>query len=420
MNRRTFLRSSALAAGAAAAAEPLLPRIAHARRAHDAVPTHPATNFAPRASYPPIAPLGPEIFTARLARARELMRKAGAGALLATSGGTNFRYLVGASFGRSERLIALVLPLEGAPVIVAPSFEVERVRRAARIGEVRGWEETEDPFTHVVKAIGAPKSARTILIEPKTEYWTATRLMSAMPAVRLLDGTEAFETLRVVKSADEIVRMRRAIEITEDAIAATFDQLRVGMRDADVAAVLSAEHSRRGIEGSGLVQFGPQSALPHGGTTSATLQPNTVVLIDAGGDFQGYASDITRTRWFGDTVPAKFRENYDVVHDAQSAAMARVQPGVPCQEIDRAARAVITKAGYGQYFTHRLGHGMGLDEHEPAYMVEGNTRPLEPGFVFSVEPGIYLPNEFGVRIEDDFTCTPSGGELLSRRAPKMG
>jgi Xaa-Pro dipeptidase len=184
--------------------------------------------------------------------------------------------------------------------------------------------------------------------------------------------------------------------------------------------VLSQEHAKRGIEGGGLVQFGPQSALPHGGTTSAKLAPNMVVLIDAGGEFQGYASDITRTRWFGDAVPSKFREIYDVVHDAQSAAMARVRPGVECQEIDRAARAVIAKAGYGQYFTHRLGHGMGMDEHEPAYMVEGNTRPLEPGFVFSVEPGIYLPNEFGVRIEDDYTCTPSGGELLSRRAPKLG
>ena len=164
---------------------------------------------------------------------------------------------------------------------------------------------------------------------------------------------------------------------------------------------------------------GAQSAMPHGGTTRATLQPGTVVLIDAGCRFQGYTSDITRTRWFGDNVPKKFRQVYDVVYDAQSAAMAKVRPGVPAQEIDRAAREVITKAGYGNFFTHRLGHGMGLDGHEAAYMVEGNTLPLKPGLVFSVEPGIYIPGEFGVRLEDDFTCTATGGTLLSRRAPRL-
>ena len=389
---------------------------AETARSGAAVPTHPATNFAIRTSYPDIAPLGNDVFAARLDRARALMRASGAEALVATSGGTNFSYLVGSEFGRSERLTAFVLPLDGEPVLIAPSFETERVRRSARVGQVRGWEEMEDPFVHVRTALG---KARTVLVEPRTDYWVAARLQRAVPDVRLVDGSEAFESLRVVKTAEEILRMRHAIAITEDAIAATFDQLRVGMRDSDVARVLAAEHAKRGIEGGGLVQFGPQSALPHGGTMKATLQPETIVLIDAGGEYQGYASDITRTRWFGDRVPAKVREIYDVVHDAQSAAMARVKPGVPCQEIDRAARQVITRAGYGAYFTHRLGHGMGMDEHEPAYMVEGNMRPLEPGFVFSVEPGIYLPNQFGVRIEDDFTCTATGGELLSRRAPKM-
>jgi Xaa-Pro aminopeptidase len=144
-----------------------------------------------------------------------------------------------------------------------------------------------------------------------------------------------------------------------------------------------------------------------------------VVLIDGGCEFQGYASDITRTRWFGDAPPQKFVEMYNLVYDAQTAAMERVRPGIPCQEIDRAARAVITSGGYGPYFTHRLGHGMGMEGHEPAYMVEGNTRPLEPGFMFSVEPGIYILDEYGVRIEDDYMCTETGGELLSRRPPKV-
>jgi Xaa-Pro dipeptidase len=239
----------------------------------------------------------------------------------------------------------------------------------------------------------------------------------ALPDAKLLDGSGVFEQLRLIKSPEEITRVRRAIEITEDAVASTFDRLEPGMRDVDVAKLVSEEHAKRGIEGGGLVQFGGQSALPHGGTTGAKLTPQMVVLIDAGGSFQGYASDITRTRWFGDAPPRKFREVYDLVHAAQDAAMERVRPGVPAQEIDRAARAVIAKGGYGQYFTHRLGHGMGMDGHEPTYMVEGNTRALEPGYVFSVEPGIYMLGTWGVRIEDDFMCTASGGELLSRRAP---
>ncbi len=213
--------------------------------------------------------------------------------------------------------------------------------------------------------------------------------------------------------------MRRAIEITEDAIAATFDQLEPGMRDGDVAKIVAAEHQRRGINGGALVQFGPQSALPHGGTVNAELRPGMVVLIDGGGRFQGYSSDITRTRWFGDAPSASFRQIYNLVHDAQSAAMAAVRPGVEAQAIDRAARDVITKAGYGEFFTHRLGHGMGMDGHEATYMVRGNTRRLEPGYVFSVEPGVYRLGEFGVRLEDDYVCTEGGGELLSRRAPKV-
>jgi len=256
-----------------------------------------------------------------------------------------------------------------------------------------------------------------VVVEPKTDYWTATAFGRQLPDARLVDGSSVFEQMRLVKSPEEITRMRRAIEITEDAIAATFDRLETGMRDRDVAKIVADEHAKRGVGGGGLVQFAAQSALPHGGTTGAKLAPQTVVLIDAGCDFQGYASDITRTRWFGDAPPRRFREVYNLVRNAQDAAMARVRPGVPAQEIDRAARAVITKGGYGQYFTHRLGHGMGMDGHEPTYMVEGNTRPLAPGFVFSVEPGIYMPGIWGVRLEDDFMCTESGGELLSRRAP---
>jgi len=421
MDRRSFMSSlSVLGVGAAVTHSDRLVIGEELTAATPRVPTSPRTNIAVKSRYPPIAPFDTDVYARRLERARQVTRDAGATTLLATSGATNFRYLVGSNYGRSERLIALLVPVDGAPLLIAPSFEVERVRRGSRIdAPVRGWEEQADPFALVRDAMRETGGATAILVEPKTDYWTAMAVSRALPDAKLVDGTAAFEQLRLVKSPEEILRMRRAIEITEDAIATTFDRLEPGMRDRDVAKIVAEEHAKRGIEGGGLVQFAAQSALPHGGTIGTKLAPQMIVLIDAGGEFQGYTSDITRTRWFGDAPPARFREVYNLVHAAQDAAMARVRPGVPAQEIDRAARAVITKGGYGQYFTHRLGHGMGMDGHEPTWMVEGNTKPLAPGYVFSVEPGIYMPGLWGVRIEDDFMCTESGGELLSRRAPTV-
>lgn len=420
MKRRSFVSSVSLL-GAGAALD--LGRVTNAKQSvppTSRVPTLPKTNIIVKSSYAPIPPFDNSVYSRRLERARQLTRDAGGTLLVATSGATNFTYLVGSNFGRSERLIALLLPVNAAPVLIAPSFEVERVRRGSRIdASIRGWEEQADPFALVRDALRESGTTGTmsIVVEPKTDYWTAMAIARALPDAKLIDGSGVFEELRLVKTPEEITRMRRAIEITEDSIASTFDRLDVGMRDRDVAKIVAEEHGKRGIEGGGLVQFGAQSALPHGGTIGTKLALQTVVLIDAGGDYQGYTSDITRTRWFGDAPPARFREVYNLVHNAQDAAMAAVRPGVPAQEIDRAARAVIRKGGYGQYFTHRLGHGMGMDGHEPTWMVEGNTKKLEPGYVFSVEPGIYMPGMWGVRIEDDYMCSENGGELLSRRAP---
>ena len=420
MDRRSFVSSISVLGLGAAVTKPTEPADISRLFRSPRVPTLPRTNIVVKSRYEPIPPFDPSVYARRLERARQLTRDAGGNVLIATSGATNFTYLVGSNYGRSERLIALVLPVDGAPVLIAPSFEVERVRRGSHIdAPVRGWEEQANPFALVRDAVRDSSSSgqATIVVEPKTDYWTAMAISRALPDAKLADGSAVFEQLRLVKSPEEIQRMRRAIEITEDAVATTFDRLETGMRDRDVAKIVAEEHAKRGIDGGGLVQFGAQSALPHGGTIGTKLAPQMIVLIDAGGAFQGYTSDITRTRWFGDAPPARFREVYNLVHAAQDAAMERVRPGVPAQEIDRAARAVITKGGYGQYFTHRLGHGMGMDGHEPTWMVEGNTKLLEPGYVFSVEPGIYMPGMWGVRIEDDYMCTEEGGALLSRRAP---
>jgi Xaa-Pro dipeptidase len=367
--------------------------------------------------------LPPEVFQRRLERAQAELKARRFGLLVATPS-TNFEYLTGYNPGRSERLIALLLPADGAPAVVCPSFEVERMRRHSVIPDLHGWEEQDDPFILVRETVrrltAGTRSRRTLALESSTAYDTSVRLAAALPGWTLVDAAPVTERLRVLKSPEEIALLRRAIAITQDAMAATFAGLAVGATEVEVAQLLSGEMERRGASGGGLVQFGPSSALPHGGPGGgAALERETVVLIDCGCRVGGYTSDITRTIWFGSHPSDEFRKVFNVVHDAQTAAMELGRPGTPCEEMDRAARRVITAAGYGQFFTHRLGHGLGMDGHEPAYLVEGNTTPLEPGMVFTIEPGIYQLGRFGVRIEDDCVMTQNGVEVLSQRAPKL-
>jgi Xaa-Pro dipeptidase len=366
--------------------------------------------------------LGPTVFAQRITRAQDEL-KARKLDLLVVEPSTNFQYFTGYNPGRSERLILLMLPATGAPIIVCPSFEVERIKRNTVISDARGWEESEDPWLLVAKAAQQMKPrARSgeVAVEPTTSYQSYVRLTTKVRGWIPRDGSAVTERLRIIKSPEEIALIRQAIAATEASIAATFTQLAVGMSERDVSALLSREMASRGSPGGGLVQFGPSSALPHGGPSAGQLTRETVVLIDAGSRVEGYTSDITRTIWFGDAPSDEFKKVYNIVHDAQTAAIENAKPSVTqCQEVDRAARKVITDAGYGQYFTHRLGHGMGMDGHEPPYMVEGNTLRLEPGIVFTDEPGIYQLGKFGVRIEDDCMMTANGVEVLSHRPAKL-
>jgi len=366
--------------------------------------------------------LGPATFARRIERAQEELKARGLD-LLVVEPSTNFQYFTSYNPGRSERLILLMVPASGAPAIVCPSFEVERIKRNTVISDARGWEEQEDPWLLVTKAAQQMKPrgrAGEVAVEPTTSYQSYVRLTTKLRGWIPRDGSAVTERLRIVKSPEEIALIRQAIAATEASIAATFSQLAVGMTERDVAQLLSREMASRGSPGGGLVQFGPSSALPHGGPSAGQLTRETVVLIDAGSRIEGYTSDITRTIWFGDAPADEFKKVYNIVHDAQTAAIENAKPNVTqCQDVDRAARKVIRDAGYGQYFTHRLGHGMGMDGHEPPYMVEGNTLRLEPGIVFTDEPGIYQLGKFGVRIEDDCLMTPSGVEVLSHRPAKL-
>lgn len=373
-----------------------------------------------RSAPAPQAPaLGPEVFARRLARLKDELRARRVELFVATPG-TNYSYLTGYNPGRSERLIALLVPAQGDPTLVCPSFEVERIRRATPVPDVRGWEEHEDPYQLVRRVVAAPRTGGRAALEPSTEYHTFRRLADALPGWQWEDGAGVTERLRIIKAPEEVALIKRAVEITEAAMAATFAKLAPGMSERDVARLLSAEMQQRGAQGGGLVQFGPSSALPHGGPAGATLARETVVLIDCGCRVSGYTSDVTRTVWFGDTPSAEFRRVFNLVHDAQTAAMELGRPNVTeCQTLDRAARKVIGDAGYGPSFTHRLGHGMGMDGHEVPYLVEGNTLKLEPGMVFSIEPGVYQLGKFGVRIEDDCVMTDKGIEVLSTRPARL-
>jgi len=414
IDRRTMFGGLALLAAPACAPALRSPGAAAA----GAAPTAGAAGAtaAPSApAYPPLPPLNDAVFARRHDRLRALARDAGASLVFVTSGTTAFAYLAGGRVERSERLIAMVVPVDGAPFLVAPAFEVERMRRQTRLHDVRPWEEHESPFAIARDAIGAAGAHAKILIEPHTEYQTALALGRAVPGASLVDGTAAFERLRLHKDDDELARIRRAVAVTQDVFEAAFAALRPGVRDREVASGISDAFRRAGTTGYALVQFGALSALPHGHPHGEALHEGCVVLIDGGCEVDGYWSDITRTRYFGGSPPAEFTRVHDIVHDAQSAAIDRVRPGVAAQDIDRAAREVIERAGFGAQFTHRVGHGLGMDGHEPAYLVRGNDQRLEAGFVFTIEPGIYLPDKFGVRIEDDVACGPDGAIVLSRR-----
>lgn len=332
---------------------------------------------------------------------------------------TNFEYLLGANFRRSERLIALVLTARSKPFIVAPDFEVERIKRLIRYpADLRGWAEAQDPYRVLADVIWTHGPGR-IGIEPSTRYGVAGRLQEALTNWQFSDAEPLFTRLRIIKSELELSLIRRAISITEISIAATFGKLETGITDRDVAGLLSEEMASRGASGGGLVQFGPTSALPHAGTENRALERGMPVLIDGGCNVHGYTSDITRMHFFGDDVPPEYREVFNTVFAAQTAAFEAARPGMECQELDRIARRLIGQAGYGEFFTHRLGHGMGMDGHEPPYLVEGNARALEPGMVFTIEPGIYLPGRWGVRIEDDFVVREGGLEPLSSRVASI-
>jgi len=347
-----------------------------------------------------------DVYRRRLDSVSERLASISARALLATPS-SNLYYLTGIRFDRSERLTALLLFADREPVVVCPAFEESRLRGMSAVDDVRVWQETEDPFRLAAGLL--PSGSGVLAVEPSTAFDDVERFLTSKSGWKPVSAASIFASLRMVKMPEELDAIRRAIAVGVGRFAKAFAALRPGVTEQEISYLMGGEN---------VVQFGPSSALPHGASGARTLTPGQAVLIDAWDKPEGYYYDITRSTWFGDP-DAEYRRIWSVVLEAQGAAIDRAAPGVVCSEVDAAARRVIEKAGYGEYFTHRLGHGLGIDVHEPPYMVGHERTVLEPGMTFTSEPGIYLPGRFGVRIEDDIVVTERGAASLSPRVTKL-
>ena len=361
----------------------------------------------------PLPPLPPPLpataFRERQSRLRAAAKARGLDAVFVTPS-TNLAYAANLSIFKSERLTALLLLADGPGVLVTPNFEEANHKKNAVVDEVKTWKEDEDPIA-LVGTLLQGKSA--LGIEGTTSYETVAKLGAAFSG-KLEEATPLFDALRRVKSAEEQVFLRAAGERTARAVAATHRRIRGGMTEQQVSAMLEEEFSRLGVRGGGLVQFGPNSAFPHGAPEERTLAKGDTILIDCGCRVRGYTSDMTRTVSFG-SPSDELRKVYGIVEKAQSAGIAALKAGAIPEEVDASARRVIEEAGYGQFFTHRLGHGLGMDGHESPYLVHGNRVPLVEGNTVTVEPGIYMPGKFGVRIEDDYAVRANAAEGLTDR-----
>ncbi len=361
-------------------------------------------------------------YAERLSCAGESAAAAGVEALL-IGVGSDLRYLTGYEAMPLERLTLLVIRPDAAPVIVVPRLE----RAAAEAGlrtsvDIQTWGETDDPYA--LATAGLPASGRVALSDTMLAMHVLRLQAAVGPGVTTELASPIVGPLRMVKDADEIALLRLAAEAADRVVQAIAAGPLVGRTEADVAAEVRRRLIEEGHEEAhfAIVASGPNSASPHHEASERVIRAGEPIVLDIGGTLDGYGSDITRTLWVTGGDPAngpdeRFRHLFNVLYGAQAAGTAAVRPGVACEAIDRAARAPIEAEGYGEAFFHRTGHGIGLEGHEDPYLVAGNTRPLEPGMAFSVEPGIYLTDAYGARIEDIVVCGEDG-PLTLNQAPR--
>jgi Xaa-Pro dipeptidase len=372
-------------------------------------------------------PITAEERRGRVEKARRLMAEEKIDALMLCSG-KSLIYFTSINWSGGERLFTCVIPAKGEPFFVCPAFEEDRAREQIALGpfagtaDVRTWHEHESPYQRVAQGLQdrGIRSGR-LGIEETVDFVFSDGVSKAATGITLTSGTPVTGGCRMIKDAHELELMQLASNVTLKAYEAAYKSLKEGMTQNDFARLVSSAHSQLGFEGGAGVQVGEFSALPHGSITPQVVKEGTILLIDGGCNIEGYQSDLSRTFVLGKATD-KMKQVFDIERKAQDAALAAAKPGVACEAVDAAARKIIVDAGYGPdytYFTHRVGHGIGMDWHEWPYRVRGNKTPLRPGMTFSDEPGIYLRGEFGVRLEDDMVITEDGARLFTPQSNSL-
>jgi Xaa-Pro aminopeptidase len=354
----------------------------------------------------------------RAMKAVDALREGGVDALLLFPG-ADIGYFAGFTIGMSERLAAALIPVDGEPVLIVNQLEEELRGQEPWIKDVDIWPEHEDPIETLAENLERRNLNNAVIGVSEDAPWGwINRLRARLPDVHVVDATEFLTEVRMVKTPQELDWMRMACAVTDRALEASFEQLRSGMTEIELANVISNEMQSSGSPAFNIVLFGERAALPHGRPSGRTLKPGDTILVDTGTTIHGYYSDLTRTVFYGEPTKRQ-REIYDVVYEANRVGYEAVRPGVTSELVDAAARKVIDEAGFGEYFIHRLGHGVGLQGHERPYLVKDNSLELEPGMTFTIEPGIYVVGEIGVRVEDTVVCTPEGCERMTRMSREM-
>ena len=371
-------------------------------------------------------PISREERLARLAKARTLMKQNGIGAIIVEPG-ASLDYFTGVQWWRSERLTAAVIPVQGDPIVVTPFFEKPSVEESLKVpAEVRVWQEDEEPLKLVADFLrergvaGAP-----VGFEETNRYWILDRLTQQMPGVKIVSANPVARALRMLKSPAELALMQAAADVTIAAFRDIRPKIREGMTPSDITELYNAAViARSGANPGGLVLLGEASAYPHGSGKPQHVRKGEVVLLDCGCEVHGYQSDISRTFVFGAPPTAEQRKVWTQMRRGQDIAMAAAKVGAPAGSVDDAVRNTYESWGYGPGYklpgtSHRTGHGIGMEGHEPINLVHGEMTPLAPGMCFSNEPGIYLPGKFGIRLEDCFYMTEAGPKWFSVPPPSI-
>jgi Xaa-Pro dipeptidase len=430
-SRRGFLGASgavaatvAFASSRSAAADPNLPPQASPPQAIAALPV--LSGFA--------RPFTNAERLARINGAQQLMAETKIDAIVLANSTTSSVYFADLRLNGGERLWALVIPVKAKPFLVCPAFEEGRARELLEAGpfgkdaDVLVWQEDESPFAALGKGLAdRGLTSATVGLDENMKFVFAEGIRTANPHLTIVSASPITAGCRMIKDAHEIECLRLACRATLLVYRAVAQSLHPGMTTADVHALIGAAYKRVGFEGEASLNIDEFTALPHGSRQQQTLRDGSILMLDDGCEVEGYTSDITRTFVLGKATD-KMKRVFDLVHAAQAEAVKTARPGVPTASVDAAARKIIVDGGYGPgytYFSHRLGHGIGMDMHEWPYFVKNNmygydlSPRLKTGNLLSDEPGIYIRGEFGIRIEDDMLITEAGSELLTPQSPSL-